>query len=67
MKNIFCAAVGLENAKDSLREIIVLPALKPEVSVMLKRYMILNIHTIVFCGFDSTSKGTTIIWTSWKW
>ena len=32
---MFCTIVGLENAKESLREIVVLPTLKPEVSVML--------------------------------
>ena len=36
MKNIFCAAVGLENVITSLHDIVVLPAVNPAVSVMLK-------------------------------
>ena len=37
IKNIFFTAVGLENAKSSLQEIVVLPALNPAVSVMLNK------------------------------
>ena len=33
----FCVLVGLENAKRCLQEIVDLPALRPDVSVMLNK------------------------------
>ena len=70
------SVVGLELAKRTLQEAVILPALRPEVSVVLTSsfHMVLNI-TLVFFHYKIivvywtpfSSQGYTFVWTTRKW
>ena len=70
------SVVGLELAKRTLQEVVILPALRPEVSVVLTSsfHMVLNITLVIFhykiivvYWTPFSSQGYTFVWTTRKW
>ena len=60
--------VGLDNAKRTLQEIVVLPALNPEVESKLNIIVLsLSLCLSAFCRTQNPCKGSVIIWTTRKW